>query len=397
MKEKLLKLIDKTDEIEKLFHHSTGTISLYVINDVQEFQIWRQGLKCELQEIYDRTRDSFIWNSLNDMSDVDFNGYNDRCSFNKVKGNLLAIKDNIDNYYPQEQRTPQIKTQSTRRTDKEESSMEKQPKIFISHKKEDLPFVENIVHLIEHIGVKQKDIFCSSMPGYGVPNGKDIFEFLREQFMEYNLYVVFVHSVNFYRSPVGLNEMGAAWVLRNDHISFLLPNFDFKDMTGVINSREAAIKLDADIYEVRDRLNQFRDTLTNVFGLTRIDGIVWEKTRDEFIEEVNFYLRQGETGKKTRDIEELNEYAEELLLNASKTDNSHLLISVTLSGTTIQTTPKCYSSSMGDREFSRWEAALDELVREGYMKRYGKDGCLLKLTNKGYTYLENKHSDKKGT
>ena len=396
MKEKLLQLIDQIDEIESLFHQGAGSVPILVIYDQQEFRIWLQQLKLVLQEIYDRTHDAFILDTIHDAS-ANFNGWRDKTMFDKIKGDLLAIKSNVDTYYLQEQQTSQSKTASTIRTDKVELNMEKQPKIFISHKKEDLPFVEKIVHLIENIGVKQKDIFCSSMPGYGVPNGKDIFEFLREQFMEYNLYVIFVHSVNFYRSPVGLNEMGAAWVLRNDHISFLLPNFDFKDMTGVINSREAAIKLDADIYEVRDRLNQFRDTLTNVFGLTRIDGIVWEKTRDEFIEEVNFYLRQGETGKKTRDIEELNEYAEELLLNASKTDNSHLLISVTLSGTTIQTTPKCYSSSMGDREFSRWEAALDELVREGYMKRYGKDGCLLKLTNKGYTYLENKHSDKKGT
>ena len=396
MKEKLLQLIDQIDEIESLFHQGAGSVPILVIYDQQEFRIWLQQLKLVLQEIYDRTHDAFILDTIHDAS-ANFNGWRDKTMFDKIKGDLLAIKSNVDTYYLQEQQTSQSKTASTIRTDKVELNMEKQPKIFISHKKEDLPFVEKIVHLIENIGVKQKDIFCSSMPGYGVPNGKDIFEFLREQFMEYYLYVVFVHSVNFYRSPVGLNEMGAAWVLRNDHISFLLPNFDFKDMTGVINSREAAIKLDADIYEVRDRLNQFRDTLTNVFGLTRIDGIVWEKTRDEFIEEVNFDLRQGETGKKTRDIEELNEYAEELLLNASKTDNSHLLISVTLSGTTIQTTPKCYSSSMGDREFSRWEAALDELVREGYMKRYGKDGCLLKLTNKGYTYLENKHSDKKGT
>ena len=389
MKEKLLELIDKTDEIEKLFHPSGNYYGISVIGGEQPFQIWLKALQFELQHIYDKTKNEFIWDSIKDLT-ADFNGWRDKKLFDKIKGDLFTIKENIDSFYPQEQLPKTC-------CDKEETKMEKQPKIFISHKKEDSSYVEKIVQLIEHIGVKQKDIFCSSMPGYGVPNSKDIFEFLREQFMKYNLYVVFVHSVNFYRSPVGLNEMGAAWVLRNDHISFLLPNFDFKDMTGVINSREAAIKLDADIYEVRDRLNQFRDTLTNVFGLTRIDGIVWEKTRDEFIEEVNFYLRQGETGKKTRDIEELNEYAEELLLNASKTDNSHLLISVTLSGTTIQTTPKCYSSSMGDREFSRWEAALDELVREGYMKRYGKDGCLLKLTNKGYTYLENKHSDKKGT
>lgn len=386
MKEKLLKLIDKTDEIEKLFHHSTGTISLYVINDVQEFQIWRQGLKCELQEIYDRTRDSFIWNSLNDMSDVDFNGYNDRRSFNKVKGNLLAIKDSIDSYYPQKQRTPQIKTQSTKRTDKEELKMEKQPKIFISHKKEDLPFVEKIVHLIEHIGVKQKDIFCSSMPGYGVPNGKDIFEFLREQFIKYNLYVVFVHSSNFYKSPVGLNEMGAAWALRNDHISFLLPNFDFKDMTGVINSREAAIKLDADTYEVKDRLNQFRDTLTNVFRLAKIDGIVWEKARDEFIKAIN-----SESYNDINNSSDLGEEAESLLIQASELKYSQIIITNELTvGKSIQVGNHCYSQTMGSREFSKWDDALEELLKSNFIKPVNDKRTIFQVTSAGYKYIETK-------
>ena len=389
MKEKLLDLINKTEEIERLFHSSTGSPSLYVICDVQEFQIWIRALTCVLQEIYDRTHDKFIWNSINDLSDIHFNGWKDRNSFDRVKGDLLAIKDRIDVYYSQKRQPTQKQPQNTNDSAKIEVTMKKQPKIFISHKQKDLPHVQKIVHLIEHIGVSPKDIFCSSMPGYGVPNGKDIFEFLREQFMKYNLYVVFVHSSNFYKSPVGLNEMGAAWVLKNEHISFLLPNFDFKDMTGVINSREAAIKLDADIYEVKDRLNQFRDKLTTVFGLPRVDGIIWEKTRDEFIEGIKSDSTREQSSNNRKSTKELSDCAEELLLNASKTDLSRLCVSATLSGTTIYTAPRCYSSST-DREFYRWEAALQELINAGYMTKYGKNACLLKLTEKGYTYLENK-------
>ena len=391
MKEKLLKLINKTDEIEKLFYSepiSAGTAMTpsELIYDVPEFQIWLQALRCELQEIYDRTHNKFIWDSINDMSDSDFNGWEDRRAFNKLKGELFAIKGNIDSYYPQEQRTPQIKTQSTKRTDKEESNMEKQPKIFISHKKEDLPYVARIVHLIEHIGVKQKDIFCSSMPGYGVPNGKDIFEFLREQFIKYNLYVVFVHSSNFYQSPVGLNEMGAAWALRNDHISFLLPNFDFKDMTGVINSREAAIKLDADTYEVKDRLNQFRDTLTNVFRLAKIDGIVWEKARDEFIKAIN-----SESYNDINNSSDLSKEAESLLIQASELKYSQIIITNELTvGKSIQVGNHCYSQTMGSREFSKWDDAIDELLKNNFIKPVNDKKTIFQVTSAGYKYIETK-------
>ena len=104
MKERLLQLIDKTDEIESLFHQGAGSVPILVIYDKQEFRIWLQQLKLLLQEIYDRTHDAFIWDTINDVS-ANFNGWRDKTMFDKVKGDLLAIKSNIDTYYPQEQRT----------------------------------------------------------------------------------------------------------------------------------------------------------------------------------------------------------------------------------------------------------------------------------------------------
>lgn len=131
--------------------------------------------------------------------------------------------------------------------------------------------------------------------------------------------------------------------------------------------------------------------------MAKVDGITWERARDKFIKDVNSIVIQDKSGLQISRIEQLSECAEELLLNASKTERSRLLISATSSGTTIQTTPKFYSSAMGDREFSRWEAALNELIEGGYMIRYGKSNNLLKLTDKGYTYLESKKLGDKGS
>ena len=118
------------------------------------------------------------------------------------------------------------------------------------------------------------------------------------------------------------------------------------------------------------------------------ENIAWEKARDTFIEEVNNIVPQIKVKAVKKNPERLSECAEELLLNASKSDISRLLIYSDLSGMTIQTEPKSYSSILGDREFSRWESAFEELSNGGYIKRYGKNNALYKLTDKGYTYLE---------
>lgn len=377
MKETLIALIDDIPNIEKLFYtphipNGVPMIPTETISSVPEFQQWKQKVLRELLEIQKRNSDEYIKSAI-DALNTELNSWHERKDFNIIKAKLLAVRENIDSYYA---------------VNDDIKRVVKQPKIFISHKTEDKPYVEKIVGLIEYIGVKREDIFCSSMAGYGVPNSKDIFEFLREQFEKYELFMVFVHSQNYYNSPVSLNEMGAAWALRNDYISILLPTFDFSEMNGVINSKTAGIKLDADIYEVKDRLNQLRRTLANIFRLDDKENIAWEKARDTFIEEVNNIVPQIKVKAVKKNSERLSECAEELLLNASKTDKSRLLISKTLSDTTIQTTPKCYSTSMGDREFSRWEAALSELTRGGYLERYGKSNALIKVTDKGYTYLE---------
>lgn len=124
------------------------------------------------------------------------------------------------------------------------------------------------------------------MPGYDIPVGRDIFEYLREQFLEYDIHVIFVHSPSYYQSAVSLNEMGAAWALRSDYTSLLLPGFDFEQMVGVVNNKTIAIKLDNDRLEVKDKLNQLYAQIAGEFGLRKKADVVWEQKRDRFIDDV---------------------------------------------------------------------------------------------------------------
>ena len=294
MKERLVELIEKIDEIERLFHQTPSSPGLAVpsveeIYDVQEFRTWLQEVNLEVQDIVDRTNDSFATETLRAISKP-FNGWNDRRDFDNIKGKLQAMGRNIEKYY------------ATYTQD-----FVLPPKIFISHSSKDVEFVAKIVALLDDMGLDQTQVFCSSLPGYDIPVGKDIFGFLREQFREFCLHVIIVHSMNYYKSPVCLNEMGAAWVLRSNCTSFLLPGFGFDGMRGVVNQNAIAIKLDNNETELQDKLNQLYDMLAEEFGLRKKAAIIWEQKRNLFIRDVQALKADALVKEHEDDDIELND------------------------------------------------------------------------------------------
>lgn len=292
MKDNLLTLISQIDTIEAKFHHtpsSSGYLmpSVDEIGDVPEFQIWIQNIQLELQEIVDRMGDHFVADTL-ECAKLHYNGWNDKKYFTALKGKLIAMRGNIEKYYAEGGASEVAQT--------------KAPKIFISHSTKDKPYVEKIVALLDDMGLDQTQLFCSSMPGYDIPVGRDIFEYLREQFLEYDLHVIFVHSPSYYQSAVSLNEMGAAWALRSDYTSLLIPGFSFGQMVGVVNNNVIAIKLDNDRVEVKDKLNQLYARIAKEFGLRRKPDVVWEQKRNRFIDDVlSIVPNEAESTAETSD------------------------------------------------------------------------------------------------
>lgn len=277
MKDELILLIGQIEAIESKFHCTSSSLgcgfpSVDEIHDIPEFTLWIQKVQMELQDIVDRTGDKFVVGAL-ETSQENYDGWNDRKYFDALKGKLLAMKDNLDKYYAD--------------TGRQAVQGEKPPKIFISHSSKDKEYVSKLVELLDGMGLDQNQIFCSSLPGYDIPIGTDsIIDYLRNQFISYDLHVFFIHSKNYYQSPVSLNEMGAAWALKTEYSSILLPEFGFGEMTGVVNNQTIAIKLDHDEVEVKDKLNQLYAKLIEEFGLTRKADIIWEQKRDRFIREI---------------------------------------------------------------------------------------------------------------
>lgn len=164
--------------------------------------------------------------------------------------------------------------------------VEKSPLLFISHSSEDEVLVEALVSMLQKIGFNKTNLFCSTIEGYGIDEGADIYETLRKKFTESKIYVVFVLSKNYYNSPACLNEMGAAWVLQSEYSTIIAPGFEVPDIKGAINPRKLAIVL-GDKKHIRSSLNKFRERLLDLFALPSMDDdIVWENNRNMFIETV---------------------------------------------------------------------------------------------------------------
>ena len=382
MKKDLIELIDSQKEIEKMFHPFDDNVGIIFekISDVPEFQNWFQEIKLELHGIYDRTHDTFVGETIN-LCGKRLDEFTEKKYFVELVGKLQAIRKNIDKYYPDEKKESSHSQGGA-------SGMKKKPLIFISHSSKNKDQVAKIADLLRSINLSpRRDIFCSSLPGYGIPNGANIFDFLRERFLNYDLHIIFVHSPEYYESPVSLNEMGAAWVLRANATSLLLPGFDFSGMKGVIGSDCIAIKLDGDSSEVKDRLNQLRRELESEFDISDNEDIIWEEARDKFIREIN-----GDVSTPNKNISAtpalITEEMKQLLKKVAAVTEGQILIDSDLeSGTYIQIGSEVVAKEYPDRrKYAVWEEALNACLQAKYIERKSEAVCV--ITNAGYKAVE---------
>ncbi len=371
VKNGLLELIEQTDDIRSYFHilGGNGMLETNVIYDRTEFLIWRQELLLELQGVYDRTKDHFIHDTIENLKHG-FSGWEDEYSFDVLRGNLLAIEKNIEKYYPTE----------SEEIGEEGVAMErKQSKIFISHSSRDKGYVTYFTDLLEYIGLKKEQLFCSSVPGYGIPLGEDIYDYLKQQFKIYDLYVIFILSTNYYESIACMNEMGAAWVLQNKYTIILLPEFEFCEIKGAINPRRIALSFNDDKIEIKEKLNQLKDALVQEFKLDLVSNIRWEEKRDDFIATVlQFDLP----------LTAISPYALNLLQAACEAEDETILRCRTLSGMYIQVDGQDFITSQEQRKIAKWEGYLEELLDNSLIKAQDPRGNIFVVTKKGYDLIK---------
>ena len=166
------------------------------------------------------------------------------------------------------------------------SAHAKTPKIFISHAHKDKSYVEAFVAMLEKMGVKQEQLFCSSIHGYTIPLNENIYDYLHSQFVNHDIFVILMLSKNYYNSAACLNEMGVAWALKSEYQAILLPNFSFSKLDGAIDPRKVSFQID-DTNERAARLTELKNTIINKLGLQPLDEVIWERQKTDFTNAVD--------------------------------------------------------------------------------------------------------------
>lgn len=163
--------------------------------------------------------------------------------------------------------------------------MDKQSVVFISHAGEDSKYAELVIDLLKELEVPKENILCTSVVGYRIEQGKHWNDELHETFLKRNPYMIFIHSNNFYKSPVCMNEVGAAWVLNLKSFSLLVPGFDYGNMEGVIPSTVLSTKMDASIEDLLDHFCNLKDDLIERYDLRSPKDAVWYRAITKFHQE----------------------------------------------------------------------------------------------------------------
>lgn len=383
MKEKFLALVSQIEDIRKTAHetHVKGFFeSDFVIYDVPEFISWKQKVLLELQQI--KVQDSFLENTIEIIGR--FEGYTDEKLFNELAGALNAMADNIDYYYKE----------AALMTTEEKGKM-----VFISHSTKDKDYVFAFVELLETLGLQEDEIVCSSMPPYCIPLNNKVYEWLIDKFQNCELYVIYMLSHNYYESPASLNEMGAAWAMKQDWSAILLPGFDFGEIAGCIDPSQIGIKLDdSDTATLKYRLEELKETLTKEFGLRSMSSAIWERRRDAFLSKVvdiksnqdvvSREVVEHELQNKVKNSNKISVDACVLLVYASEDPGGQIMQLASLGGSSISTKGIEFIRKNTPRELARWTSAIDELLRQGYIKLVGRRDKIYTITNSGYVFAD---------
>lgn len=275
-------------------------------------------------------------------------------------------------------------------------NVERTKKIFISHSNKDKEYTKIFVELLFGIGLNEDDIVCSSYPGVGIPLREKVYDWLVEKFQEYDLHVFYFLSHNYYKSTASLNEMGAAWAMKQKWDGILLPGFSFADIEGCIDPAQIGIKLDSDIDELKHRLGELRDNIVDEFGLRALSETRWERIRDSFISSIYEIIPQNDDNDLKDDYvpaslvdndDSISIYACVMLMFAAE-DNGQIMVIKTLSGTSFQAGRNVMERSQKPSELALWDDAVARLLKKGYIKKIGRKDPIYQLTAIGYDISE---------
>lgn len=389
-KSTLIDLINQVQDIKNCFTASYQTVVSYpdrppkqkqyqTIRANKEYALWRARIEAELGML---TQDKTVDDIYKLFAFIE-KGYSESYYFTQLEAKLTVLKELL------------LSGRISRLEDGMES---KENKVFISHSSKDAEIVKAFVELLEDMGMPENSIVCTSVPGYGIPGGKKIYEWLREQLLNYNIHMIFMLSHNYYDSAASLNEMGAAWLAKTESTLVLLPGLSFSDIKGCIDPSEMGIALGGDINELKHRLGELKDKLCEEFKLSPMSATKWERYRDGFLGKMQSDVSKESIQEKKPDdsqpyIPTVENYNNEtvsvetafLLVYAAAGDGRILRLATLGSPVQVSAAGKQFMADDSQRESAIWQEALDNLVHFGWVKSVGRKGEVFEVTGTGYT------------
>ncbi|ELF1354500.1 toll/interleukin-1 receptor domain-containing protein [Vibrio tarriae] len=262
---------DKIKQLKKLLEKASN-VTIEDSSD-PDFKHWKNSVERTFIKIFGKDSTEFQhFNALNFhyrtsffFADSDYSADHLR----RFREDFKMLKDSIVEYIHEiEEETPNHTVTSTNQKTAQVN------KIFISHASKDVEVVEEIIELLEAIGVESNQIFCTSFEGYGIELGENFLDAIKNELSSDSM-VLFVLSENFYASPVCMCEMGAAWVLSKEHIPVVVPPLSYSDIKGVLPLTQGMVLTDA------MKLNSFKEKIEKTFSITnKLSYSTWERKRD---------------------------------------------------------------------------------------------------------------------
>lgn len=168
-----------------------------------------------------------------------------------------------------------------------------QMKIFISHSSKNKNYGELLVEFLRNIGIKEDEIIFTSNVAYGIPVGKNIFQWLKSQ-IEEKPFVIYLLSEHYYKSMACLNEMGAAWIIENKHAAIFTPEFDLSSKefhNCALDPREIGFYIND-----KDRTLSFIELLSEDFEISKKQTIL-SQCVNKFLEGVESIEKENKSVK----------------------------------------------------------------------------------------------------
>jgi len=174
-------------------------------------------------------------------------------------------------------------------------------KVFISHSAKNKEIADHLCTFISQLGVKNSNVFCSSVIGQGIENGKQLNNAIAAAIEKSSL-LIFLLSYDFLNSSYCMEELGVGWYLSQLQVAscyyLILPDIEMSDLVGFVNSKiDKFTFLDATHSE---ELSSLSCDISSKLHLRMKSHAAFTNAERVFLSSITLSIEQLIEAKKTR-------------------------------------------------------------------------------------------------